>query len=161
MRIKSKEIKRNNTRADKVQEKMVIRFLTCDGPSLSLHFVGRKRVFLSMPFIIMKESGCLERKREKKRACPIEQFPSFVSSFFPDEEGRRTLKKSKIMAARGHIFGRRFLLLFFHTKKYIYIPTQKIFIFLKNRNCVVEKRAPCRSLLGSSRPSFLLLGLSG
>ena len=78
----------------------------------------------------------------EKRGCPIEQFPSFL--FRSD---RRTLKESKIMAARGHVFRRR---RFQHTKNFWKNLFFIFFLFLSFR----ALEPPCRFSFGLRAPLF-------
>ena len=120
---------------------MVIRFLTCpslDGSSLFPR-KERERGSLYFSAIYYPKDSFLQLKNG---AVQSNSFPRFFS-----RSDRRTLKESKIMAARGHVFRRR---RFQHTKNFWKNLFFIFFLFLSFR----ALEPPCRFSFGLRAPLF-------
>ena len=140
LNLKKRGEKRYKNTSRQGTTKMVIRFLTCpslDGSSLFPR-KERERGSLYFSAIYYPKDSFLQLKNG---AVQSNSFPRFFS-----RSDRRTLKESKIMAARGHVFRRR---RFQHTKNFWKNLFLFFFIFEFPR-----ARAPMPLLFWAARPSF-------
>ena len=141
LNLKKRGEKRYKNTSRQGTTKMVIRFLTCpslDGSSLFPR-KERERGSLYFSAIYYPKDSFLQLKNG---AVQSNSFPRFFS-----RSDRRTLKESKIMAARGHVFRRR---RFQHTKNFWKNLFFIFFLFLSFR----ALEPPCRFSFGLRAPLF-------